>query len=464
MARSISFRIAVAVNLVVLIAGVGLVGFDYRKESQQRFADAVHSLHEQAATIHQAIADIGRASRDSQQAFIDAASRRLNGKSGHHHFIDVKTMDGQLLSGRPQGEHTDTASTDFTGNEKAFVVGTHEEGGLSVSVSERKSRVQAEIHSQVVRRLLGLTAFVAILALAINLAIRKLVHHPLVRLAKTIEAIAEGDYPVVGKRIEGVELARLVEAVDAMSVSLQQNESRRQLSLSRARRVQANLLPHDFESHGLEMAYFYYPAEEIAGDFFDAFSTKSGLVVFCMADVVGHGIGAAMIAAMLKALLNDAAEAHEHPEDILDHLNRRFMAVNLEEDFVTLFLATWNPTTRVLTYVSAGHEPAVLLDNEKDLLLSSTGLPLGVDLLSTWEAEQIKICPGGVLACWTDGVTDAQSGSGEMLGRNRMVRLAGDHRGTSPQGFVDAVQTAVELHSHSTELVDDCTFMAVRFA
>jgi serine phosphatase RsbU (regulator of sigma subunit) len=325
--------------------------------------------------------------------------------------------------------------------------------------------VRAAIQRQAILRSFGVVAFGLLLAVAINLVIHKLVHKPLRRLVKTIDGIAAGDYGTTAGRFGGAELSRLAAAVDTMSGSLAQAERRRKLALDRARRVQANLMPRNGNGNGLEVAYFHRAAEEVGGDFLDIFQTEAGTTVICLADVVGHGIAPAMIAAMLKVLLLDAAEVHGDPGDMLRLLNRRFTAVNLPEDFATVFLAVWTPATRTLSYVSAGHEPALLLTNDSvAVLLSSTGPMMGIDPAMAWETQSVQIEPGESLACWTDGITEARGTTDEQFGRDCLISLVEHGVGAGPREVADEVERAVREHGLDRPMADDCTFVAVRFA
>lgn len=471
--NSVGVRVALAVNTLVVVTGVGLLTFDYQRESSQRLADKAHALREQAVTLHQAVSGLDRKSAEGQQRFIDAACRRMSDTGPHDHCIVVE-IDGKVLQSQDQhrdhselprailsaGERPDDAQPEASG----LIVGKYSEAGITVWVGEQMAGVRAEIRRQAVLRSVGLMAFVLVLAVAINLVIHNLVHKPLRRLVKTIDGIAAGDYGTMVGRFEGAELLRLAKAVNAMSVSLAQAEAHRKASLDRARRVQTNLLPHNGRISGMEVAFFHRAAEDVAGDYLDIFQTSRGRTVLCVADVVGHGIAPAMIAAMLKVLLLDAGDVHDDPGDMLGLLNRRFTAVNLLEDFASVFLAVWEPATRTLCYVSAGHEPAIFLPSgSMARLLSSTGPLMGLDPKMTWETHAIQIEPGELLAFWTDGITEAWGQADDQFGRDRLVSLIGQHREANTQELVQVVERALGDHTEDGQVSDDCTFVAIRF-
>lgn len=470
--RSVGVRVAVAVNLLVVACGIGFLVFDYQQESRQRLTDKALALREQAMTLHQAVSGLNRKSVDDQQRFIDAVCGRMSDDEspGHHIVVEVngKTLQSQahhrnseeqLQATRSAGERAASGLGDAD-----LLVGKHAEAGVTVYVGERMASVRTEIRRQALVRSAGVGVFGLLLAVAVNLVIHKLVHKPLRRLVRTIDRIAAGDYRKANGRFDGAELAQVAAAVDSMSLSLARAEKRRKAALNRARRVQEHLLPQNGGGNGLDVAFFHNAAEDVAGDYVDVFQTTRGTTVICVADVVGHGIAPAMIAAMLKVLLLDAAEVHDDPGDMLGLVNRRFTAVNLPGDFATVFLAEWRPASRTLCYVNAGHEPALLLSNNKILAqLNSTGVMLGVEPATTWKTQAVQIAAGEYLACWTDGITEAWGNTDELFGRDRLISLIEQGVGAGPRAIVEEVERAIQEHARGRPFSDDCTFLAVCF-
>lgn len=467
---SVGGRVAFAVNAIVLVLGVTFLVFDYRRESSQRLNDKVLALEGQAMTLHQAVSLVDRNSLADQQRVIDAVCGRMSDEvsPGHHIVVEIdgKTLQSQvhhrssddLLQTIRYDDEPDIEST-------ALLVGKHSEGGITVRIGEQVGTAMREIRRRAALRSLGVFAFGVLLSVAINIVVHRLVQRPLRRLVKTIDAIASGDFRLASGRFEGLELTRLVDAVNSMSGSLARAERQRKIALDKARRVQANLLPR-LEEGGLDVAYFHHTADEVGGDFLDIFRTKSGATVLCLADVVGHGIAPAMITAMLKVLLMEAAEAHADPAEMMKLLNHRFTAVSLPEDFATVFLGVWTPEDRRLRYVSAGHEPVFYRpdDDSDGQLLSSTGLMVGLDQDTEWESHSVQIAPGAYLAGWTDGVTDAWDETDERFGRDRLISLFEQHTEVGPIAATKKIESAVKAHARSGPLADDCTFFAVQFS
>ncbi|MFO0842311.1 MAG: PP2C family protein-serine/threonine phosphatase [Gemmataceae bacterium] len=474
--RTIGFRVALAVNLTMAIAVAGFLVFDYLRESRQRLDDKAVALREQALTVHQGVTRLLAAPRDQLQDYIDGVCGRIDDVASPGHHI-VVAFDGQVLQARV-GHLPDSAEVyeavraalgyprakgSYQGQE--LVVGHHQEEGVAVFVAVGLANLRRSIRAQVLIRSAGVLLFAAALAVAVNLAVRMVVTRPLKRLVRTIDTIGAGNLGVQAGGFRAAELSRLAEAINGMSRSLAEAEGRRKLSLARARRIQQHLLPAVGEVGGLLVAARHRPAEEVAGDYFDVLPTVDGAYLLCVADVVGHGVPAAMTAAMLKVLLLQAADRPDPPGEVLRRLNRSFMAVALPEDFASLFVAKWDPRARTLCYASAGHVPALLASGRSPLLrLESTGPLVGVSEDAAWEEASLPTLPGDLLLGLTDGVTEASNADGVMFGQRRLAELFDRNRASPPEELLAVIDRAVLDHLEGTPTADDATLVAIQFS
>jgi serine phosphatase RsbU (regulator of sigma subunit) len=291
------------------------------------------------------------------------------------------------------------------------------------------------------------------------------VSRPLRRLVRTIEAIRAGELGVLTGPFMTDEFDRLAGAVNDMSRALADDANRRRLALEQARHVQENLLPRSGEvAPGVRLAATHRPAEAVAGDYYDVLLLPDKSVVCCVADVVGHGVPAAMVAAILKVLILDAVEVDADPGAVVRRVNARFAAVAPAECFASLLVTRWCPVRQTLCHASAGHEPGVLLtDAPTALLLSATGTLLGVMPDGTWETEVTPAPPGSVLIGLSDGVPEAMDAGGNLFGRDRVGEAISGVGRASPEQVVAAVDQAVLRHLGGCQPADDYTLMAVRF-
>jgi sigma-B regulation protein RsbU (phosphoserine phosphatase) len=203
-----------------------------------------------------------------------------------------------------------------------------------------------------------------------------------------------------------------------------------------------------------------YPAIETCGDYFDFILMKDGSIGIVIGDVCGHGIGAALIMVQTRAYLRMLAKLETDPGLILTQINQA-LAEDLDDvHYVTLIFARLDPKNNLLEYVSAGHIPAYLIKNsgEKDEILESTGIPLGVLKDYTYlTSNPIKLAPGDILALITDGIVEARLVDEEEFGYDRTLDvIKSDRQATSEQIVERLYQTARSFENYQTQ-EDDIT-------
>jgi serine phosphatase RsbU (regulator of sigma subunit) len=191
--------------------------------------------------------------------------------------------------------------------------------------------------------------------------------------------------------------------------------------LAQAGRIQEGFLPVDLPHlPGWQIAASLKPARQTSGDFYDFIPLADGTIGILVADVADKGMGAALIMALSSALLRTFAVAHRgEPQAVFHAANQRMLRDSQTGVFVTMFYAILDPLRGALRYCNAGHVPPVLLRHGAGLpvqLLTHTGVPLGVLPEVSWEQSLIQMQPGDVLLLYTDGLTEAQSPSGEYFG------------------------------------------------
>ncbi|KQT89222.1 hypothetical protein ASG49_15610 [Marmoricola sp. Leaf446] len=222
-----------------------------------------------------------------------------------------------------------------------------------------------------------------------------------------------------------------------------------------AREVQRRLLPSRApDVPGLDLAGRCVPARDVGGDFFDWQRVEGGLQVV-VADVMGKGMTAAILAAGVRAVLRAGSLFH----DLATSLERT--ATSMADDldgaasFVTLFAGRLDPGSGDLEYVDAGHGLAVVLSPTGGARrLVSVGMPVGADPGESWPARTERLAPGEALLVVSDGVLDAFETAEEAVAEAE--RLA--RRGLRADQLVEAV---LERTSHRLS-PDDVTVVVVR--
>jgi len=192
-----------------------------------------------------------------------------------------------------------------------------------------------------------------------------------------------------------------------------------------AREIQSWLVPSQApDVAGADIAFATRPQNSVAGDYYDAFypdPDNHEKLMLVIADVAGKSVPAALLMATLQASLRTVAVENAPLADLVARLNRYACAHSLDgRRFTTAVLGEYNPFTRRLVYVNAGHNAPILRRANGDLLrLDVGGLPLGIQSNVVFETADLELQPGDALIFFTDGVVEAFNEAGEEFGNER---------------------------------------------
>jgi phosphoserine phosphatase RsbU/P len=234
-----------------------------------------------------------------------------------------------------------------------------------------------------------------------------------------------------------------------------------------AREIQSWLVPSQPpEVPGGDIAFFTRPQNSVAGDYYDAFYTNpekpnGGNLMIVIADVAGKSVPAALLMATFQASLRTIAGDGAALADLVARLNRYSSAHSLDGlRFTTAVLAEYDPATRGLNYVNAGHNPPVLRRANGGVeLLEDGGLPLGIDSSATFQTGTTVLNPGDVLIFFTDGVVEAINQTGEEYGNQRWLDAIGALPRGSAQNALQYLMKGVDEYVGSTRQYDDITYL-----
>ena len=241
-------------------------------------------------------------------------------------------------------------------------------------------------------------------------------------------------------------------------------ERRRGYEMEIATRVQAGLFPQHVPAlQTLEYAGRCIQARAVGGDYYDFVELGPGRVGLVLADIVGKGIGAALLMANLQAnLRNQYAVALDDLPRMLRSVNRLFHASSPESSFATLFFGIYEDATRRLCYANCGHNPPLLLrDDGRTEWLAATSTVLG--LFPQWEPTtiEVELAPNDILVVFSDGLPDAETDAGEPFGEARLLKTVRAHRHLSASALLETIATTVEQFT-GREREDDLTLLVAR--
>lgn len=259
----------------------------------------------------------------------------------------------------------------------------------------------------------------------------------------------------------GLETALLLYRLSQQAI--ERDRSLRELAV--AREVQENLLPRELPSlPGVDLAAFYRSAEQVGGDYYDAFLTRQGLLCLVIADVSGKGVPAALLMAALRASLHALMLVQDLPlSEILSHLNGLLFQSSSASRYATLFLCLYDSSTQTLEYSNAGHNPPVLVRADGSFeRLTVGGMVLGLFPGSTLVTQRTQFLPGDSLVAYTDGITEALNAAGSEWsedGLHSALRITGP---VSAEELMSHLRGQIASFTSGTPQVDDMTLLVLK--
>lgn len=237
-----------------------------------------------------------------------------------------------------------------------------------------------------------------------------------------------------------------------------------------ARDIQSWLLPNKPpEVPGLAIAFATRPANTVAGDYYDVFprpGSQDGSqdFLFAVADVAGKSIPAALLMATFQASLKTLSSTPCSLRDLVTAMNR-YACGNSQGGlrFTTAFLAEYDPASRVLNYINAGHNNPILRRSTGQVeRLVAGGLPLGIQVDASYETGAVTLASGDWLVVFTDGLVEAINQFGEEYGEERLLSALDAGASLTPEALLDRVIANVNLFVEATPQHDDITCMLIR--
>jgi phosphoserine phosphatase RsbU/P len=243
------------------------------------------------------------------------------------------------------------------------------------------------------------------------------------------------------------------------------------LSLKRdlevAREIQTAMLPEGtWSGPGVEAFGLTKPANTVGGDFYDILPQPDGTVLVALGDVAGKASPAALLMALLLAILRTLVDEGLPLPSLVQRLNLQVSRHAPASRFITLFLASYTPSTGRLEFVNAGQTPPLLRRQNGSIeRLMGGGVALGMFEGSTYQSDELHLNPGDALLMYSDGLTEAESPDGrpfDEAGLERTLALyAGAYQKSAAAELGKAIFDAVERHRRDQRLQDDLTVLVL---
>ncbi len=291
---------------------------------------------------------------------------------------------------------------------------------------------------------------------------------PLHRFARSVEEVARGNFNTPLPDIKNDDEIRLLrDSFGNMQQSLSRyieelktttaQKSAIESELAIARDIQNAIVPSAFPNRaGLDVYASMTPAKEVGGDLYDFF-LRDNCLYFCIGDVAGKGVPAALVMTIVCGAFRLLSESESEPVRIVSRMNNLMTRDNNITIFVTFFAGVLNLDTGHMRYCNAGHK-APLVNGEP--LPVEKNLPIGA--MPDWEfkAQEVDLAPGNTLFLYTDGLNEAEDAEHRMFGWKRIVEVI-QNTSQQPRTLIESMTQAVTEFVGDTEKSDDLAMLCI---
>lgn len=243
---------------------------------------------------------------------------------------------------------------------------------------------------------------------------------------------------------------------------LEQERLKREMEL--ASEMQRMLIPKQLPSKDCyELASIYKPHLGVGGDYFDFIEFEDGKIVFCVGDISGKGVAAALLMANFQANFHTLINKRTELDEFIRDLNTSVHLITQGERFITFFIAEYDINTRQLNYVNAGHNPPVLAANGELHLLNKGCTILGsFTELPAFEVGSLKVEEEAVILSFTDGLSDIRNKADEFLSDELIYDFVQNHYLLSASAFNNKLLEVIEKFKGEETYPDDFTVLTCK--
>ena len=234
-----------------------------------------------------------------------------------------------------------------------------------------------------------------------------------------------------------------------------------------AAEMQKLLLPSNLPTnHLIDISATYIAKQMVSGDYYDFIRINDEEYVFCIADVSGKGMPAAMLMSNFQATLRANVKYNHHNltlEELIIELNQSVLNAANGEKYITFFIGYYNEKNRILKYINAGHNYPILYQNNQIHELKTGCTALGIfEKLPTIELQEINIETNTIIVCYTDGLVEAENKKGEQYQTTKLAQSIVNNSYLNMEQLNLALIREIYDFAGNDELPDDAAMLSLR--
>ncbi len=388
-------------------------------------------------------------------------------KSGEHlhwHYID---LNGRELE--PIGNTEQIVDIIYPFRDQSQITRNYAVA-YDVSYDSLLQRVQ-----DTAMRIIMIAVIGVIIALLIGYIVAYGITNPIKALTKGATQIGSGDFstriPIKSKS----EVGMLANTFNKMAADLEESTKAKiehekvAKELELAATIQSELLPKVLPKiENLDIAASLKAATQVGGDCYDFIPIqKDGNLLFYIADVTGHGVGAGLVSAISNALVTSLINHYDNTKDIVSELNKVLTMKTAPNIFVTSVMALWDTAKSTLQFTQAGHDPIMHYQaaTGEVTILSHGGLALGMvpDITEKLTTQEVSAQPNDVFVLYTDGIPEAWKNENETYGMDRLkASVQTSSKLATAQEIHDAILNEVRTYMGTYPQADDITLIVIK--
>jgi sigma-B regulation protein RsbU (phosphoserine phosphatase) len=314
-----------------------------------------------------------------------------------------------------------------------------------------------------------LSVLFVVIAFSLNFLVGNSILKPIKEMMQMVSQVRDGKFNQKISVVSNDELGMLGDGMNEMTAGLIERDRMRQ-SLYLAKEVQQALLPRTApEIQGLDIACRSVYCDETGGDYYDFIAGSdpdAGVVSVVVGDVSGHGISSALLMATARAFLRQRSARAGSIVHIVSDVNRQ-LTQDIEESggFMTMFYLTIDAKQNRLSWVRAGHDPAIFYDPGTDRFeeLRGTGVALGVLIDANFEQYEKNILTSGqIIILGTDGIWEARNPRGQMFGKEPIYNIIRQNHAARAAEILTICFNALDRFLEGRAPEDDVTMIVIK--